>query len=142
MTPSNFDCQINCTNFRKRGWPADIVIKNIPKGLKKVLCWKNHALRRWCGETRVTSYYLRVESLKAQIEIQKCNFKSTIWNSRVISSTLWVMSSNPRVTSLNPWVRSSKLRVTSSKLRVTSSNLPVASSNQGVQESFHQGKFK
>ena len=31
----------------------------------------------WYGKTQVTSCELRVESLKARVEIQKCEFKST-----------------------------------------------------------------
>ena len=43
------------------------------------------------------SHGLRVESLKARVEIQKCVFKSTSSNSGVTSSTLRVTSSNIRV---------------------------------------------
>ena len=43
------------------------------------------------------SHGLRVESLKARVEIQKCEFKSTSSNSGVTGSNLRVRSSNPGV---------------------------------------------
>ena len=71
-------------------------------------------------ELRVVSYDLpvKVENLKARVEIQKCEFKSMILTWRVTSS-------NPRVTRLNLRVTSSYPRVTSSNARVTSSDLRV-----------------
>ena len=52
-------------------------------------------------EFGVTSYELRAENLKAQVELQKCEFKSTSSNSGVTSSTLRVTSSNPRLQELS-----------------------------------------
>lgn len=51
-------------------------------------------------ELGVTSYDLRVENLKAQAELQKCEFKPRSSNSGVTSSTLRVASSNPRLQEL------------------------------------------
>ena len=64
-------------------------------------------------ELRVTNHWLSAESLKAQVEIQRCELKGTRY--KFI----------PRVKSLNLLVASSNLRVTSSNPRVTSSNLRV-----------------
>ena len=59
-----------------------------------LLPWKKPG-KMWCGKTRFTSYELRVDSFKAQVEIQKCDFKST-------SLKFKSMSSNSRVTTSNP----------------------------------------
>ena len=71
-------------------------------------------------ELRVKNHWLSAESLKAQVEIQRCELKGTRYkfNPRFKS---W----NPRVKSLNLLVASLNLRVTSSNPRVTSSNLRV-----------------
>ena len=73
----------------------------------------------------MVKHELRVESLKARAEIQKCEFKS---DSQVASSNSRVRSLNSQVSSSNP--------------RVTGSNSQVTSSNPRVQESFNQWKFK
>ena len=67
-------------------------------------------LNLWYGKTRVTSmsyeswvtsYELRVKSLKTRVEIQMCKFKSTSYEFK-----LTTMSSNPRVQeSFNQWKR-------------------------------------
>ena len=79
----------------------------------------------------VTSYELRVESLKPRVEIQKCELKF-----KSVNSNPQVTSLNPRVTSSNPQITSLNLRVTISNPRVTSSNSRVTSLNPRVQESF------
>ena len=61
--------------------------------MKKKITKKNKILDNsfifilWCGKTRVASYELQVEILKERVEIQKCEFKSTSWNSPGASST-------------------------------------------------------
>ena len=52
----------------------------------------------------MVKHELRVKSLKARVEIQKCKFESTSYGSNPR-----VTSSNPRVTSSNPRVRESLL---------------------------------
>ena len=38
MSPLHFDSKINFLDFQKRVCPADITIKNIPIGLKYMMC--------------------------------------------------------------------------------------------------------
>ena len=64
--------------------------------LIKHVIWQNTSYK-----LQVASYYSRVESLQARVEIQKCEL-----NPRVTTSNLGVTNLNPRVTS-------SYLRVTS-----------------------------
>ena len=82
----------------------------------------------------MVKHELRVESLKARVEIQKCElkFKSGSTNPQVTSSNLRVIRSNPPVTSLNPWVTISNPPVMSSNPRVTSLSPWVTSSNPRV----------
>ena len=76
-----------------------------------LLPWKKPG-KMWCGKTRFTSYELRVDSFKAQVEIQKCDFKST-------SLKFKSMSSNSRVTSSNPEL---KVQIHDFKNLLTSEN--------------------
>ena len=61
-------------------------------------------------ELPVMSYKLRLESLIGQVEIQKCEYKSTSYEFEAASSNPRVTNSNPRATSLNPRVTSSNQR--------------------------------
>ena len=49
------------------------------------------------GKTEVTSYYIRVESFKAGVEIERCKFKFASYDIKSMSSNSRVTSSNPRV---------------------------------------------
>ena len=76
----------------------------------------------WYGtkhELRVTSYEFPVEGLKAGVELQNCEFKSTSYE---LTSTSYEFNFNDS--------------------RVRSSNPRVMSSHPRVQESFNQWKFK
>ena len=81
-------------------------------------------LQQGCPQRDLVKHELRVE-------VQKCEFKSTSYESRSTSSYSGVTRSTLRVTSSNP-------RVTSLNSRVTSSNSRCTSSNLRVQESFNQ----
>ena len=98
-----------------------MVAKKNTFSVEFLLPQKKRTRKKWCGKTRVTSHKLRVESLKAWVKIQKCDFKSINSNLQVTSSTLQVSSSNSQVKSSNPGVESS---------------------NPQVQESFNQWKLK
>ena len=70
----------------------------------------------WYGKTRVTSYDLRVESLKAQddslkgrVKIQKCEFKPTSYEFKSTRSRI-IKSIKTQVNSLQIFITNEKIK--------------------------------
>ena len=73
-----FDSKVTRSLEMRMNSQASWIISGVTNYLPMlVTAWRVLNLELWYGKTRVTSYDLRVESLKAWVKIQKCAFKFT-----------------------------------------------------------------